>query len=301
MQREAWRIADAAVFDHVWLFDHLLPIHQEPTQEIHDGWTLLGAMAASTSRARIGLNVTGNLYRHPGLLAKIAVTVDHLSGGRLEMGIGAGWNEPEFRMYGMAFPDKAAERIDRLEEAIKVLKLLWTTPRATFEGRYYQLAEAIAERSLCIAASPRSGSAETARSERCASAASTRGVELRCVADDRRAMGRHTRWRRSSPHCAAVGRDPATIRRRTRSSSMTRRRGEDRASVRRAGFTISARPVRASAVRPPRRVEARRTRAATARSHAVVRLVTRDDITHAGNAALPRCAVKARGDTLAER
>jgi F420-dependent oxidoreductase-like protein len=138
-------MADAAGFDHLWLFDHLVPIHQEPDQPIHDGWTLLGAMAENTSRARIGLNVTGNLYRNPGLLAKIAVTVDHLSSGRLEMGIGAGWNEPEFRMYGMAFPQSAAERIQRLAEAVRVIKLLWTEPRATFEGRYYRLAEAVAE------------------------------------------------------------------------------------------------------------------------------------------------------------
>ena len=145
VQREAWRMADAAGFDHLWLFDHLLAIHQEPVQPIYDGWTLLGAMAENTTRARIGLNVTGNLYRHPGLLAKIAVTVDHLSGGRLDMGIGAGWNEPEFRMYGMAFPDGAAERIDRLDEAVRVLKLLWSEPCATFGGRYYRLADAIAE------------------------------------------------------------------------------------------------------------------------------------------------------------
>jgi F420-dependent oxidoreductase-like protein len=145
VQRDAWRLADAAGFDHLWLFDHLVPIHQDPEQPVHDGWTLLGAMAENTRRARIGLNVTGNLYRHPGLLAKIAATVDHLSSGRLEMGIGAGWNESEFRMYGMTFPESAAERIGRLDEAVRVLKLLWTEPRATFEGRYYQLADAVAE------------------------------------------------------------------------------------------------------------------------------------------------------------
>ena len=147
VQREAWRMADAAGFDHLWLFDHLVAIHQEPVQPIHDGWTLLGAMAEDTTRAHIGLNVTGNLYRHPGLLAKMAVTVDHLSGGRLEMGIGAGWNEPEFRMYGMTFPVSPGERIGRLDEAVRVLKLLWTEPRASFEGRYYRLAAAVAERS----------------------------------------------------------------------------------------------------------------------------------------------------------
>jgi F420-dependent oxidoreductase-like protein len=144
-QREAWRMVDVAGFDHLWLFDHLVAIHQESPQPIYDGWTMLAAVAEVTQRVRIGLNVTGNLYRHPGLLAKIAVTVDHLSGGRLEMGLGAGWNEPEFAMYGMAFPKRPAERIDRLEEACRVLKLLWSETRASFDGRFYRLDQAIAE------------------------------------------------------------------------------------------------------------------------------------------------------------
>jgi len=114
-------MADEAGFDHLWVFDHLVAIHQEPVQPIYDGWTLLGAMAEVTRRARIGLNVTGNLYRNPGVLAKMAVTVDHLSSGRLEMGIGAGWNESEFRMYGMNFPESPAERIYRLDDAVRVL------------------------------------------------------------------------------------------------------------------------------------------------------------------------------------
>ena len=106
-----------------------------PTVPIVDGWTLLGAMAVETHRVHIGLNVTGNLYRHPALLAKIAVTVDQLSGGRLAMGIGAGWNEPEFRMFGMDFPERPGERIDRLEEAGRVLTSLGTQPVSTFTGR----------------------------------------------------------------------------------------------------------------------------------------------------------------------
>jgi len=144
-QREAWRMIDEIGFDHLWLFDHLVAIHADEPTPVYDGWTLLASVAEVTKRTRIGLNVTGNLYRHPGLLAKIAVTVDHLSGGRLEMGIGAGWNEPEFVMYGMPFPQSAAERIDRLDEACQVLKALWTEPRASFDGRYYRLVDAIAE------------------------------------------------------------------------------------------------------------------------------------------------------------
>jgi len=143
-QREAWRIADEAGFDHIWPFDHLIALGNDPTRLIFDGWTILGAVAENTKRTRIGLNVTGNPYRHPGLLAKIAVTVDHLSGGRLEMGIGAAWNEPEFKMYGIPFPS-AAERIRMMDEACSVLKALWTEERATFKGRFYQLDAAIAE------------------------------------------------------------------------------------------------------------------------------------------------------------
>jgi len=143
-QREAWKIADDAGFDHLWPFDHLIALGPDPAQPIFDGWTILGAAAENTTRARIGLNVTGNLYRHPGLLAKIAVTVDHLTNGRLEFGIGAAWNEPEFKMHGLPFPSPA-DRLRMLDESIQAMKLLWTERRATFAGRFYQLADAIAE------------------------------------------------------------------------------------------------------------------------------------------------------------
>jgi F420-dependent oxidoreductase-like protein len=214
-QREAWRQADEAGFDHLWLFDHLVPIHQEPTVPIFDGWTLLAAVAENTRRTHIGLNVTGNLYRHPGLLAKIAVTVDHLSGGRLEVGLGAAWSESEFAMYGMAFPERASERIDRLAEAARVLKLLWSERHATFPGTYYRLTEAVAEpkpvqrphppiwiggngpkRTLRVAA-------ELADVWSCdvwptSPGAMEKAYALGRVLDD---------------HCAAIGRDPRTIRR----------------------------------------------------------------------------------------
>jgi F420-dependent oxidoreductase-like protein len=143
-QRDAWKIADQAGFDHLWPFDHLNALGPDPAQPIFDGWTILGAVAEATRRTRIGLNVTGNLYRHPGLLAKIAVTVDHLSSGRLEMGMGAAWNEPEFVQYGLPFPSPA-DRIRMLDESLTAMKLLWSEPRATFKGRFYQLTEAIAE------------------------------------------------------------------------------------------------------------------------------------------------------------
>ena len=143
-QRDAWKIADEAGFDHLWPFDHLIALGGDPTKPIFDGWTVLGAVAENTKRARIGLNVTGNLYRHPGLLAKIAVTIDHLSAGRLEFGIGAAWNEPEFKQQGLPFPS-AADRIRMLDESIRAIKLLWSEPRTTFKGRFYQFEDAIAE------------------------------------------------------------------------------------------------------------------------------------------------------------
>jgi probable F420-dependent oxidoreductase len=141
---DVWRIGDEAGFDHIWPFDHLIALGGDPAAPIFDGWTALGAMAAITTRARIGLNVTGNLYRHPGLMAKIAVTVDHLSNGRLEFGIGTGWNEPEFTQFGLPFPS-AGDRVTMLDESLRAMKLLWSEPRTTFSGRFYQLKDAIAE------------------------------------------------------------------------------------------------------------------------------------------------------------
>src|SRR3981081_1753126 len=105
---------------------------------------LLAAMAQATERGRIGVMVTGNTYRHPAVLAKMAVTIDHLSGGRLEFGIGAGWAEVEHRMLGLDFYTTGG-RIRRMKEAVEVCKALWTQPKATYEGKYYRLQAAIGE------------------------------------------------------------------------------------------------------------------------------------------------------------
>src|SRR5438309_2142036 len=139
--RSVWRVTDDAGFDHLWAFDHLASIGPGgPDRVVFEGWAMLAAMAEATRRVRIGLLVTGNTYRHPGLLAKIATTVDHLSGGRLEFGLGAGWSELEHEMLGLEGLD---HRVGRLSEALRVIKSLWTEERTTFAGRYYQLADAI--------------------------------------------------------------------------------------------------------------------------------------------------------------
>jgi F420-dependent oxidoreductase-like protein len=140
--RTVWRIADEVGFDHVWDFDHLAAIGDGgPDRPIFEGWTLQAAMAQATKRVRIGCLVTGNTYRHPVLLAKEAVTVDHLSGGRLEFGIGAAWAEIEHSMYGIEGLD---HRVGRLSESLKIIKSLWTEERTSFDGRYYHLNDAIA-------------------------------------------------------------------------------------------------------------------------------------------------------------
>jgi len=128
-------------FEGFWLFDHFVPINGHVEGPCMDGWTLLGALAAVTKRVRLGLMVGCNGYRHPAVLAKIATTVDQVSGGRLDMGLGAGWFEAEYNMYGIPFPS-AAQRIRELDEACQVLKLLWTEELADFQGRYYTLAQA---------------------------------------------------------------------------------------------------------------------------------------------------------------
>jgi F420-dependent oxidoreductase-like protein len=141
--RAVWRIADEAGFDHLWGFDHFNPIFADPAGDVLEGMTLLAAMAEATRRVRIGLMVTGNTYRHPAVLAKMATTIDHLSGGRLEFGIGASGAEAEHTMLGIPF-FAPGERVRRLGEALTVCRKLWTGERVSFEGRHYTLTDAVA-------------------------------------------------------------------------------------------------------------------------------------------------------------
>ncbi|HEU5418314.1 MAG TPA: LLM class flavin-dependent oxidoreductase [Streptosporangiaceae bacterium] len=141
--RRVWRIADEAGFDHCWAFDHLAMTGADDASiDLFEGWTLLAAMAEATSRVRIGLLVTGMTYRHPALLAKQAVTVDHLSGGRLEFGIGAGWAAVEQQMLGIG---SAGHQVGRLSEGLQLIGMLWTGARSDFDGRYFRLSDAVAD------------------------------------------------------------------------------------------------------------------------------------------------------------
>ncbi len=141
------RFAEEAGFDGAWVFDHFKPNFPDPTTgdwegPCLEGWTLLGALAASTERIRLGALVTGVTYRLPSILATQAVTVDHVSDGRLELGVGAAWFEAEHRELGVPFPSRT-ERFVRLEEALQVIELLMTEGRATFHGRHYRLESAV--------------------------------------------------------------------------------------------------------------------------------------------------------------
>jgi len=207
--RAVWRLADDAGFDHVWIFDHFNPIGGNPLDgDIHEGWTLLGAMAEATSRVRIGNMVTGNTYRHPGVLAKMATTVDHLSGGRLEFGLGAGWAEVEHTMLGLEFPG-VGERLRRLEEACQVVKRLWTEERSDFEGRYYRLTGALASPKPVQRPHPPiwiGGGGERKTLRIVAQHADVWNMAGGSVED-----GRH-KVEVLKRHCEDVGRDPAEIR-----------------------------------------------------------------------------------------
>lgn len=140
-----WREADSIPeFEHAWLWDHMLPLGGDPWGACLENWTLLGALAVQTTRLRIGHLVTSNLYRSPPVLAKMATTVDLISGGRLVLGIGAGWSSPEQDAYG-ASRLSVAERIGRLDEACQVIRRAWTETVFDFDGRYYQLHGVYAE------------------------------------------------------------------------------------------------------------------------------------------------------------
>ncbi len=140
-----WKEADATpVFEHAWLFDHFAPIFSDLDGPCFEGWTLLSAFAAQTTRLRVGLMVTGNTYRHPAVHAHMAATVDVISNGRLDFGIGAGWNEYEHTSMGIPLY-APGERIRRLGEACEITKRLFTQHLTDFDGRYYQLKEARCE------------------------------------------------------------------------------------------------------------------------------------------------------------
>jgi F420-dependent oxidoreductase-like protein len=127
-------------FDGLYLVDHFFGL-KDVNDPTHEAWTMLAALAPFTRRLRLGVMVCGNTYRNPVFLLKQAITVDHVSGGRVDFGVGAGWLEREHEAYGFPYPD-AAERVDRFAEALEIWDALQRNDRTTFEGRHYTLLDA---------------------------------------------------------------------------------------------------------------------------------------------------------------
>ena len=204
--RELWQLTEDAGFDSAWVMDHFATIDHDTEGDIFEAWTMQAAMALATSRVRIGCMVTGNTYRHPAELAKMAVTVDHLSGGRLEFGIGAGWNVYEHEAIGLELGEPK-QRLDKFEEAVQIIQSLWTAERTTFEGEHYRVTDLVAEPKPVQQPIPfwigGSGRKRTLRIvARYADAWNWTGADLDDFSDASATLDRH---------CEAIDRDPSEI------------------------------------------------------------------------------------------
>ena len=130
--------ADAGPWESIWVYDHFHTVPIPSEEATHEAWTLMSAFGATTKRVRLGQMCTCMSYRNPAYLAKIASTIDAISGGRVEMGIGGGWYEHEWRAYGYGFPP-VKERLGRLREGVEIMRQAWSTGEATLDGEYYQV------------------------------------------------------------------------------------------------------------------------------------------------------------------
>jgi F420-dependent oxidoreductase-like protein len=143
--RDVWLAADEIdLFESAWNWDHFYPLSGDTTGPNVEGWTMLAAMGQATRRIRIGCQVTGMIYRHPAVLANMAATVDIIAEGRLEIGLGAGWNQQECDAYGITLPP-LKERMDRFDEGVEVIVRLLSDTTTTFDGQYLHLTDARCE------------------------------------------------------------------------------------------------------------------------------------------------------------
>ena len=201
---ERWRLLEEMSFDSLWDCDHLIQ-PSRPAGPYLEAWTLLAGLAAVTSRARVGVLVSSNTFRHPALLAKEAITVDHISNGRLDLGIGAGWYVPEHEKFGIDFPE-TRELVGRFREAVEMIDLLLRQEITSFDGRYFHLDEA----------PTRPGPVQRPRPPLVIGAKGPRMLEIVArYADTWNSSGTveelAERNRILNEKCAAIGRDPEEI------------------------------------------------------------------------------------------
>ena len=142
VMRELAAHADGGPWDSLWVYDHFHTVPMPTDEATHEAWTLMAAYAASTSRIKLGQMCTSMGYRNPAYLAKVAATTDVISGGRVQMGIGGGWYEHEWRAYGYGFPS-AGQRLARLDEGVQIMREAWRSGRVSFEGKHYHVDGAI--------------------------------------------------------------------------------------------------------------------------------------------------------------
>ena len=227
------RHVEATGWDGIWYADHFMPNTADASDPCHEVCTTIAGLAACVPRIRIGSLVIGNTYRHPAVVAKMAATIDHISGGRLVLGMGAGWQENEHLAYGIAFYT-VGERLRRLDEACQVIKSLFSERRSNFEGRYYRLEDAPLEPKPIQKPLPLmiGGGGEK--------------VTLRIVArlaDEWNVWGDVDRLRQKMAvldgHCEAIDRDPLTIQ---RSAAVLVYLSDDRKLVKRIREEPQARP-----------------------------------------------------------
>ena len=215
---DEFQMAEDLGFDHAWLVDHLVDTDGPPSYPIHEAWTLLAALAQRTSRIRLGVLVTSNTFRHPAVLLKSAVTVDHISGGRLILGLGAGWHVDEHRRYGIDLPEPP-ERVDRFAEAVELISLLMAQERTTFSGRYYHVEDAPLEpRPLQVPRIPILIAAHRPRMLRLAARYADQWDTFAAMPDtatDGVVTELAQRIQALDDACREIGRDPAEIRRST--------------------------------------------------------------------------------------
>ena len=227
---EIAELAEHLGYDSIWVYDHFHNVPRPAHEAVFECWTTIAAISQRTSRIRLGQMVGCNSYRNPALLAKITSTVDVISGGRLDWGIGAGWYENEYRAYGYDFP-KPKDRIGMLRESVEIVKSMWTEAETTYKGEYYEVIRANCDPKPLQDPHPPiwiGGGGEQ--------------LTLRVVAklaDCSNFGGTPTEWARKREilkgHCASVGRDEDTIRKTWSPELFVR---EDEAELRR-GLELS--------------------------------------------------------------